>query len=226
MRDSSLFAAKSDPPHKGEVDVVDAFLTTGTIKRAVAEAAFYHVERELVRSVLHKKAATGRYYYRPFPVDIDSDDTPLNRFLNISEREAPDVDSAFQYGLVKWGDSHAEIRKVLARRIYASAAEHAFATAAENKALRDQIAFMETQLRREAFGFQLYKIGAAGFFASVMSLVFWAVTGVGAPFHPVFAGLLTPASAGIMAMGFLVRRSEKQRKAEIGISSVAAAQGT
>ena len=74
------------------------------------------------------------------------------------------------------------------------------------KGLELKIRFLEHQLQSDTPHLRLYRLGAAGFLASMFSLTVWYFTGIGAPFHPVFSGLSIPVSIGVMVMAFLVRR--------------------
>lgn len=75
--------------------------------------------------------------------------------------------------------------------------------------LEDRVRFLETQLRGDRPFSQLYKLGAGSLFVALMSLAFWAFTGIGAPFHPIFAAAVVPASIGAIAMAFLIRRDKQ-----------------
>jgi hypothetical protein len=81
----------------------------------------------------------------------------------------------------------------------------------ENAALRATVRFLEAQLGTDRPYAQLYKLGAGSLFVAVISLVFWGLTGIGAPFHPIFAAAALPASVGIIAMAFLVRGEKSQK---------------
>ena len=72
--------------------------------------------------------------------------------------------------------------------------------------LIDRIRFLEGQLRSNLPYMQMYKFGAGSLVVAIVSLIVWALTGAGVPFHPVFAALVIPASIGLMVMAFLVRR--------------------
>ena len=76
----------------------------------------------------------------------------------------------------------------------------------EVQPLLDKIKFLEGQLRSTLPYLQMYKFGAGSLLVAIVSLIVWAFTGAGVPFHPVFAALVIPAAIGLMAMAFLVRR--------------------
>jgi hypothetical protein len=80
----------------------------------------------------------------------------------------------------------------------------------EVRKLQEKVKFLEMQLESDAPHLQLYRLGAGFVLMSVVSVVAWLLTGVGIPFHPLFAAIVTPAAAGVIAMAFLVRRSIKQ----------------
>jgi len=71
--------------------------------------------------------------------------------------------------------------------------------------LRAKIRFLESQLHADKPYSRLYNLGAGSLFAAVISLTFWALTGVGVPFHPIFAAATVPASVGLIIMAFLTR---------------------
>lgn len=77
---------------------------------------------------------------------------------------------------------------------------------AEVQPLLDKIKSLEIQLRSNLPYLQMYKFGAGSLLVAIVSLIVWAFTGAGVPFHPVFAALVIPAAIGLMAMAFLVRR--------------------
>jgi hypothetical protein len=83
---------------------------------------------------------------------------------------------------------------------------------AEKNRLEAKVRFLEAELRSDRPYSQLYKLGAGSLFVALISLVFWGLTGIGAPFHPIFAATVAPASIGIVVMAFLVRRNKKQEK--------------
>jgi hypothetical protein len=82
----------------------------------------------------------------------------------------------------------------------------------QNEELSARIRFLESQLKTDRPYSQLYKFGAGSLFVALISLAFWAVTGIGAPFHPIFALGVVPAALGVMAMAFLVRREKRKDK--------------
>jgi hypothetical protein len=84
---------------------------------------------------------------------------------------------------------------------------------AEKRKLEGKVRFLETQLQSDRPYSQLYRLGAGSLFVAIISLVFWGLTGIGAPFHPTFAVTLIPASIGAIVMAFLIRRGMKEGKA-------------
>jgi hypothetical protein len=73
--------------------------------------------------------------------------------------------------------------------------------------LYERIRFLEAQLQRDTrFPLQLYKLGGASLIVGAISLIVWAATGIGVPFHPVFAATVIPVSIGVMVMAFLLKR--------------------
>jgi hypothetical protein len=74
-----------------------------------------------------------------------------------------------------------------------------------NAELHTKVRFLEMQLQADRPYAQLYKLGAGSLFVAVISLVFWGLTGIGAPFHPIFALAAVPVSVGLIGMAFLVR---------------------
>jgi hypothetical protein len=81
-------------------------------------------------------------------------------------------------------------------------------TAASAATLRLRIEFLEQQLAADKLHLRLYRLGAGAAVCSVFSLAVWVFTGVGAPFHPVFAALSLPVAMGVVGMAFLVRRQQ------------------
>ena len=84
----------------------------------------------------------------------------------------------------------------------------------ENQELEARVRFLEHQFRSARLDLQLYRLGAGGFLAGALSLALWTLTGVAAPFHPAFAGVVTPVSIVLMIMAFLVRGERQPRTNE------------
>jgi hypothetical protein len=82
----------------------------------------------------------------------------------------------------------------------------------EVRRLEDKVKFLEAELRSDRSYLQLYRLGASGLLLAVVSLMVWAATGSGVPFHPIFAACVIPASLGVMAMAFLMRPDNKPKK--------------
>jgi hypothetical protein len=78
--------------------------------------------------------------------------------------------------------------------------------------LQEKVRFLEAELRADRPYSQLYKLGAGGLFVAVISLVFWIITGIGAPFHPIFSAAVIPVSLGLIVMAFLIRHEKRQPK--------------
>jgi uncharacterized membrane protein YqjE len=79
---------------------------------------------------------------------------------------------------------------------------------AEVQRLRDlqtRLRLLEVQLQSQKPHLQLYRIGASTLLVSVASLVSWGMMGIAAPFHPIFALVVAPASVAIVAMAYLVK---------------------
>ena len=74
------------------------------------------------------------------------------------------------------------------------------------QSLLDRIKVLEGQVKSNLPYAQMYKFGAGSLLIAVLSLIVWAFTGAGVPFHPVFAAMVIPAAIGLMIMAFLVRR--------------------
>ena len=51
----------------------------------------------------------------------------------------------------------------------------------------------------------LYALGAVCVFLSALSLGVWLITGIGIPFHPVFAAGVGPLGIVLIVMAFLIR---------------------
>jgi len=79
-------------------------------------------------------------------------------------------------------------------------------TVAEKSTLETKVKLLEKQLECDRPFAQIYRIGAVAIFGSTLSLLVWAFTGVGAPFHPVFALMGIPAGLAAIAMAFMVKR--------------------
>ena len=84
--------------------------------------------------------------------------------------------------------------------------------AIEKRRLEAKIRFLESQLQSDRPYSQLYKLGAGSLFVAIVSLAFWALTGIGAPFHPIFAAVVIPVAIGVIVMAFLVRHDKRQGK--------------
>ena len=81
--------------------------------------------------------------------------------------------------------------------------------AANKGRLEERIRFLEAQLQQERVDLRLFRIGAGGLVAAVVSLTSWWLLGVAVPFHHVFAALALPVSIGVLAMAVLTRPSEE-----------------
>jgi hypothetical protein len=84
----------------------------------------------------------------------------------------------------------------------------------EKDDLKLKIELLEHQLQCDRSHLQLFRLGAASLFISLLSILFWWRTGVGAPFHPVFAAVVMPVSVGLMAMAFLIKSTKVDSKAK------------
>lgn len=80
----------------------------------------------------------------------------------------------------------------------------------KNRRLETKILLLESELRNDRPHLQLYRFGAGSLLVAAASLIFWALTGIGAPFHPTFAAIVVPTAIGLIVMAFLIRREEKQ----------------
>lgn len=127
-----------------------------------------------------------------------------NHFDLMSNLEGPTVRQPAETEVLRQ-----KLAKALLRAYGEYEAHPDAATVAENKKLRERLRFLEAQLQSDRPYLHLYKIGAGGLFASVISIAIWVFTKIGAPLHPVFAAFAIPASIGAMAMAFLVRRGER-----------------
>jgi hypothetical protein len=78
-------------------------------------------------------------------------------------------------------------------------------------ALERKIRFLEMQLESHRPYLQLYRLGAASLFIAILSIVVWLITGIGIPFHPVFAGVVVVPAIGVMVMAFLIRPRKKAK---------------
>lgn len=83
---------------------------------------------------------------------------------------------------------------------------------AQLRTLGSEVHFLEGQLRADRPYSRIYNLGAGSLFVATISLVFWALTGIGAPFHPIFAAATIPASIGVIAMAFFIRREGEKGK--------------
>jgi uncharacterized membrane protein (DUF485 family) len=72
--------------------------------------------------------------------------------------------------------------------------------------LQARVRFLEAQLRADAPYLRLYKFGAISLGLAIVSLIGWAITGIGVPFHPVFAAMAIPVAIGVIVMAFHLRR--------------------
>jgi len=82
----------------------------------------------------------------------------------------------------------------------------------EKDNLQMKIRLLENQLQCDRSYLQLFRLGAASLLVSLLSILFWWITGVGAPFHPVFAAVVLPVSVGLMAMAFLIKSARLEKK--------------
>jgi hypothetical protein len=82
----------------------------------------------------------------------------------------------------------------------------------EKEDLKMKIELLENQLLCDRSHLQLFRLGAASLLISLLSILFWWRTGVGAPFHPVFAAVAVPVSAGLMAMAFSIKSTNFDKK--------------
>jgi hypothetical protein len=82
----------------------------------------------------------------------------------------------------------------------------------EKEDLKMKIELLEHQLHCDRSHLQLFRLGAASLLISLLSILFWWRTGVGAPFHPVFAAVVIPVAAGLMAMAFLIKSTKLDEK--------------
>jgi hypothetical protein len=73
------------------------------------------------------------------------------------------------------------------------------------KELEQKVSMLEHQLRCDRPYLQLYRLGASTLLVAVISIVFWLLTGVGVPFHPVFATVVAPVSVALIIMAFLTK---------------------
>jgi hypothetical protein len=71
--------------------------------------------------------------------------------------------------------------------------------------LAEKVHFLESQLQCDRPYLQLYRLGAGGLLGAVTSLVVWVITGIGIPFHPMFAAGVIPLSIAVIVMAFLIR---------------------
>lgn len=76
--------------------------------------------------------------------------------------------------------------------------------------LQARIRFLEAQLQADNPYIRLYKFGGLSLIVAVVSLLSWAVMGVGVPFNPIFALMVVPVAIGVMVMAFLVRGDRKR----------------
>jgi hypothetical protein len=72
--------------------------------------------------------------------------------------------------------------------------------------LQARIRFLEGQLRADLPYLRLYKFGGISLLVALVSLLGWAFTGIGVPFHPVFAAMVIPVAIGVIVMAFYLRR--------------------
>jgi hypothetical protein len=76
--------------------------------------------------------------------------------------------------------------------------------------LQARVRFLEAQLGTDRPYLQLYKLGGVSLLVAVISLIGWAITGIGVPFHPVFAAMVIPVAVGVLAMAFFLRGGNSQ----------------
>jgi hypothetical protein len=74
--------------------------------------------------------------------------------------------------------------------------------------LQQRVCFLEHQLHSDRPYQRLFRIGAITLSIALMSLLMWAITGVGMPFHPLFATGVIPAAIGVIIIAFAIRPSK------------------
>jgi hypothetical protein len=82
----------------------------------------------------------------------------------------------------------------------------------ELRKLEEKVRFLEAQIKSQRPYLQLYRLGAGSLFVAVLSIVVWLITGIGIPFHPIFALGVIPAAIGVIVMAFLVRSAKKAER--------------
>lgn len=106
-------------------------------------------------------------------------------------------------------DTHKRTQETSDRAIIAAVRllqQHDPTTAdAEKQELKAKLHILQEQLHCDHRHLQLYRFGATGLVVAVLSILMWYFTGIGAPFHPVFAGLVIPVALGMMAMAVLMK---------------------
>jgi len=68
---------------------------------------------------------------------------------------------------------------------------------------------LEHQLHCDRPYLQVFRLGAASLLLAVLSILVWFFTGVGVPFHPVFAAATIPAAMAVVVMAFLIKPKEQ-----------------
>ena len=80
---------------------------------------------------------------------------------------------------------------------------------ADPRKLEEKVRFLEAQLESQRPYLQLYRLGAGSLFIAVLSIVIWLITGIGIPFHPIFALGVIPVAIGVIVMAFMIRPAQK-----------------
>ncbi len=79
----------------------------------------------------------------------------------------------------------------------------------ERNQLETKSLLLEHQLHCDRPYLQVFRLGAASLLLAVLSLLVWFFTGVGVPFHPVFATATILAAMAAIVMAFLIKPKEE-----------------
>jgi hypothetical protein len=155
--------------------------------------------------LLQKKKNAGRHYYHPAPTSTaptKSTQFVISGWLNYPEEAMVSLPGKEEQAMrLKYVTHH---RKLVPPPDLPATLQGQPPTT-RVKELEKKVKFLESQLHCDRPYLQLYRLGAGGFLAAIISLVMWVAAGVGIPFHPIFAAGVIPLSIAIIVMAFLIR---------------------
>jgi len=176
------------------------------------------VFKEQVRRILGKREKSAKGFFNFYADILRERRRPSPSYINVSIYEGLHAAHGTKvfFGEFENKPEHI-VPSGLPRRIQYESHGLAIRTVSvphdkEKEDLETKIQLLEHQLQCDRSHLQLFRLGAASLLISLLSILFWRITGVGAPLHPVFAAVVVPISAGLMAMAFLIRSGKSEKK--------------